>query len=161
MKRIVIGIALSLFSFGSFAQGDNTRIELDILFPTLFSDCDDSFVENEVNIIYPLSTDYNGILVFRDVVEAAYSNEKYIVVVDQFDNTTDLISDVWLQITDGDGYNLILVHLCKIHQAITQGILFTELDRVFDYINDNYIKIWGHDKQTLSLNEIIDHLESE
>ena len=146
MKNIAVSIFMVLVSVFGFGQEDTTRIEVDNLFPVLFSDCDDSFVENEVNIIFPLSTDHNGILVFRDVVEATYSNETYSVVVERFDITTDLISDVWVQIADGDGSTLIIARLCKIHQAFTQGILFTELDSIFDFINDNYVKIWGHDK---------------
>ena len=62
----------------------------------------------------------------------------------EWNTTTKFVSNVWVEITDGE--NLIVMPLCEINQAYESGVLLSEYEKVFDYINNHYKKIWGHEK---------------
>ena len=62
----------------------------------------------------------------------------------RWNTTTKYVSDIWVEVTDGE--NLIMLPLCEINQAFESGVLFSEYEKVFNYINNNYKKIWGYEK---------------
>jgi hypothetical protein len=143
VKRFFI-LSITLISFMGFSQEDTSVVDLSILFPKLFSGCNDSSVVNTKKFFIPLSTDYEAIGFFNDAVSATYSKGKYEVGVIEWNTTTKFVSNVWVEVTDGE--NLIVMPLCEINQAYESGVLFSEYEKVFDYINNHYEKIWGYEK---------------
>ena len=143
VKKIFI-VAISFISFVGFSQEDTSVVDLSILFPKLFSGCKDSSVVNTKQFFIPLSTDNEAIGFFNDAVSATYSKGKYEVGVIEWNTTTKFVSNVWVEVTDGE--NLIILPLCEINQAYESGVLFSEYEKVFDYINNHYEKIWGYEK---------------
>ena len=143
VKRFFI-LSITLTSFFGYSQEDTSVVDLSILFPKLFSGCKDSSVVNTKQFFIPLSTDYEAIGFFNDAVSATYSKGKYEVGVIEWNTTTKFVSNVWVEITDGE--NLIVMPLCEINQAYESGVLFSEYEKVFDYINNHYEKIWGYEK---------------
>lgn len=144
MKKFILSVVLSFISFVSVGQEDTSVVDLSILFPKLFSGCKDSVVTNTKNFFIPLSNDYEAIVYFNDAVSATYSKGIYEVGVIDWNTTTKFVSNVWVEVTDGE--NLIILPLCEINQAYESGVLFSEYEKVFDYINNNYVKIWGYEK---------------
>lgn len=144
MKNLILFITLSFISFVGFSQEDTSVVDLSILFPKLFSGCKDSSVVNTKQFFIPLSTDNEAIGFFNDAVSATYSKGKYEVGVIDWNTTTKFVSNVWVEVTDGE--NLIVMPLCEINQAYESGVLFFEYEKVFDYINNHYAKIWGYEK---------------
>jgi hypothetical protein len=144
MKKFILSVVLSFVSFVGFSQEDTSVVDLSILFPKLFSGCKDSVVTNTKNFFIPLSTDYEAIGFFNDAVSATYSKGIYEVGVINWNTTTKFVSDVWVEVTDGE--NLIILPLCEINQAYESGVLFSEYEKVFNHINNNHIKIWGYEK---------------
>jgi hypothetical protein len=144
MKKVILSIALSFISFTGFSQEDTSVVDLSILFPKLFSGCKDSSVVNTKKFFIPLSTGYEAIGFFNDAVSATYSKGKYEVGVIEWNTTTKFVSDIWVEVTDGE--NIIILPLCEINQAYESGVLFSEYEKVFDYINNHYEKIWGYEK---------------
>ena len=143
VKRFFI-LSITLTSFVGFSQEDTTVVDLSILFPKLFSGCKDSSVVKTKQFFFPLSTDYEAIGFFNDAVSATYSKGIYEVGVIDWNTTTKFVSNVWVEVTDGE--NLIVMPLCEINQAYESGVLFSEYEKVFDYINNHYEKIWGYEK---------------
>ncbi len=143
VKRFFI-LSITLTSFFGYSQEDTSVVDLSILFPKLFSGCKDSVVVNTKKFFIPLSTDYEAIGFFNDAVSATYSKGKYEVGVIEWNTTTKFVSNVWVEVTDGE--NLIVMPLCEINQAYESGVLFSEYEKVFDYINNHYEKIWGYEK---------------
>ena len=132
MKKFILSVVLSFISFVSVGQEDTSVVDLSILFPKLFSGCKDSVVTNTKNFFIPLSNDYEAIEHFKDAVSATYSKGIYEVGVLQLNRTTKFVSDVWVEITDGE--NVIVLPLCEINQAYESGILFSEYVKVFDFM---------------------------
>ena len=131
VKRFFI-LSITLTSFMGFSQEDTSVVDLSILFPKLFSGCKDSSVVNTKKFFIPLSTDYEAIGFFKDAVSATFSKGIYQVGVIDLKRTTKFVSDVWVEITDGE--NVILLPLCEINQAYESGVLFSEYEKVFDFL---------------------------
>ena len=112
VKQLFILLILFI-SFVGFSQEDTSVVDLSILFPKLFSGCKDSSVVNTKQFFIPLSTDYEAIGFFNDAVSATYSKGKYEVGVIDWNTTTKFVSNVWVEINDGE--NLIVMNLCEIN----------------------------------------------
>lgn len=131
VKKIFI-LSITLTSLVGFSQEDTSVVNLSILFPKLFSGCKDSVVTNTKNFFIPLSNDYEAIGYFKDAVSATYSKGIYEVGVIIFNFETKFVSDVWVEVTDGE--NVIVLPLCEINQAYVKGVLFSEYEKVFDFL---------------------------
>jgi hypothetical protein len=134
MKKFILSVVLSFVSFVGFSQEDTSVVDLSILFPKLFSGCKDSVVTNTKNFFIPLSNDYEAVGFFKDAVSATYSKGIYEVGVIIFNFETKFVSNVWVEVTDGE--NIIELPLCEINQAYESGVLFSEYDKVFNFINE-------------------------
>jgi hypothetical protein len=131
VKKIFI-VAISFISFMGFSQEDTSVVDLSILFPKLFSGCKDSVVVNTKKFFIPLSNDYEAIGFFKDAVSATYSKGVYQAGVLDLNRTTKFVSDVWVEVADGE--NVIVLPLCEINQAYVKGVLFSEYEKVFDFL---------------------------
>jgi hypothetical protein len=131
VKKIFI-VAISLTSFVGYSQEDTSVVDLSILFPKLFSGCKDSSAVNTKKFFIPLSTDYEAIGFFNDAVSATYSKGVYQAGVLDLNRTTKFVSDVWVEVADGE--NVIVLPLCEINQAYVNGVLFSEYEKVFDFL---------------------------
>jgi hypothetical protein len=144
MKKFILFAVFSFISFVGVSQEDTSVVDIRLLFPKLFSGCNDSVVKSTKIFFIPLSTDLKSIGFFNDDVSATFSNGIYEVGVIRWNTTTKYVSDIWVEVTDGE--NLIMLPLCEINQAFESGVLFSEYEKVFNYINNNYKKIWGYEK---------------
>jgi hypothetical protein len=131
VKRFFI-LSITLISFMGFSQEDTSVVDLSILFPKLFPGCKDSVVTNTKNFFIPLSNDYEAIGFFKDAVSATYSKGIYQAGVLDLNRTTKFVSDVWVEVADGE--NVIVLPLCEINQAYVKGVLFSEYEKVFDFL---------------------------
>lgn len=134
MKKFILSIVLSFVSFVGFSQEDTSVVDLSILFPKLFTGCKDSVVVNTKHFFIPISTDDEAITYFNDAISATYSYGKYQASVIIFNYNTKFVSNIWVEVTDGE--NVIVLPLCEINQAYESGILFSEYDKVFNFINE-------------------------
>ena len=133
VKRFFI-LSITLTSFFGYSQEDTSVVDLSILFPKLFTGCKDSVVVNTKHFFIPISTDDEAITYFNDAISATYSYGKYQASVIIFNYNTKFVSNIWVEVTDGE--NVIVLPLCEINQAYESGILFSEYDKVFNFINE-------------------------
>jgi hypothetical protein len=144
MKNLILSLVLLFISFVGTSQEDTSVVDIRLLFPSFFSGCNDSVVSSTKKISIPLSTDIESIGYFYDDVYETFSDGIYEAGVIELNNTTKYISDVWVEVTDGKHF--IFLSLCEINEAYESGVLFSEYEKVFNYININHAKIWGYEK---------------
>jgi hypothetical protein len=143
MKNLILSLVLLFISFVGVSQEDTSVVDIRQLFPNFFSGCNDSVVSRTKKYFIPLSTDIESISNFNDDVYETFSNGIYEAMVIDLNTTTKYISNVWVEVTDGKHY--IFLYLCEINQAYESGVLFSEYEKVFNYINNNYEKIGGYE----------------
>jgi hypothetical protein len=142
VKKILIFV-ISFVSFVGFSQEDTSVIDLSKMFPKLWTGCTDIVVTNTKDFFIPLSSDYNAVRYFEEAVSSTFSKGKFLVGVVSLNDKTKFVTDVWVEVTDGD--NQIILRLCEINQAYNEGVLFSEYEKAFDFLNDYYTKM-GYEK---------------
>ena len=143
MKNLILSLVLLFISFVVTSQEDTSVVDIRQVFPSFFSGCNCSVVSSKKKFTIPLSTDIESIRYFNDDIYETFSDGIYEAMVIDLNTTTKYISNVWVEVTDGKHY--IFLYLCEINQAYESGVLFSEYEKVFNYINNNYEKIGGYE----------------
>jgi hypothetical protein len=143
MKNLILSLVLLFISFVGTSQEDTSVVDIRLIFPSFFSGCNCSVVSSTKKFSIPLSTDIESIRYFNDDIYETFSDGIYEAMVIELNTTTKYISNVWVEVTDGKHY--IFLYLCEINQAYESGVLFSEYEKVFNYINNNYEKIGGYE----------------
>lgn len=124
MKKLIYSIAIIFSSFFSVSQIDTTTYDLGIISPILFLDCDDT-----LNV---MSLNSNDIDAIYTMVHSNYSVDEYIANILIYNEESNRISNIWVEISDG--YNLITVKFCSLNLINDVTTLKSEYTKVFNYL---------------------------
>jgi abortive infection bacteriophage resistance protein len=132
MKNLIISFVFTFSSFVGFSQKDTNIIDLSVVSPALFSYCDSSINLDYKNFKIPQSNDKNGIELFEAAIQKEFSLDKYKAYVITYNGNTEYISDIWLEVGNGD--DSVIIPFCSIIKIKNKKTLTEEYTKVFSVL---------------------------